>query len=243
MGRSGRRIEDFGRAETPSARPGNGRASSWLVLGCARAPARSPAPFATSKFLFTLFPFGASAAATFKPPTQHRDMPSQRVLGLCWTMGSSSLSVSVKYASCILVGFMTVARPAEPARTAPDRSRWLASGRGTSSRRSFMGAFHERVRWSLEWTKQVSRSCRCVVPCGSRVSVSDLSKGRCFSFVEVSRLWPVRGTRSGFGARLKSSNGPIDRNSNGLKSECNDLGRHEARWTKRRLGTPRDARA
>jgi hypothetical protein len=62
------------------------------------------------------------------PPTQHRDMPSQRVLGLCWAMGSSSLSFSVKYASCILVGFMTVARPAEPARTAPERSRLLGFG-------------------------------------------------------------------------------------------------------------------
>ena len=189
MGRSGRRIEDFGRAETPSARPGNGRASSWLVLGCARAPARSPAPFATSKFLFTLFPFGASAAATFKPPTQHRDMPSQRVLGLCWTMGSSSLSVSVKYASCILVGFMTVARPAEPARTAPDRSRWLASGRGTSSRRSFMSESRERVRWCLEgmmhaFTRVLGVSCEFV----ARGRASRTSR----KVVAFLRVWPVR---------------------------------------------------
>lgn len=150
------------------------------------APARSPAPFATRRFLFTLFPFGASAAAKFMPPTQHRDMPSQRVLGLCWIMDSSFLSVSVKYASCILVGFMTVARPAEPARTAPDRSRWLASGRGTSSRRSFMVQSRERGRGVSKGASGRSRACRCVVPRGLRASVSDLSKRRGFSFEEVA---------------------------------------------------------
>ena len=114
------------------------------------------------------------------PPTQHRDMPSQRVLGLCWIMDSSFLSVSVKYASCILVGFMTVARPAEPARTAPDRSRWLASGRGTSSRRSFMVQSRERGRGVSKGASERSRVCRCVVPRGLRASVSDLSKRRGF---------------------------------------------------------------
>jgi hypothetical protein len=122
------------------------------------------------------------------PPTQHRDMPSQRVLGLCWIIGSSFLSVSVKYASCILVGFMTVARPAEPARTAPDRSRWLASGRGTSSRRSFMVQSRERGRSVSKGASEVH--ARVVVSClvGLRASVSDLSKRRGFSFEEVASL-------------------------------------------------------
>jgi hypothetical protein len=124
-----------------------------------------------------LFPFGASAAAKFMPPTQHRDMPSQRVLGLCWAMGSSSLSFSVKYASCILVGFMTVARPAEPARTAPERSRWLASGSGRSSRMSFMVESRGRMRGCLEGRKRAfTRVSLCRGSWLARERVSDLSK-------------------------------------------------------------------
>jgi hypothetical protein len=114
-------------------------------------------------------------------------MPSQRVLGLCWIIGSSFLSVSVKYASCILVGFMTVARPAEPARTAPDKSRWLASGRGTSSRRSFMVQSRERGRSVSKGASEFTRVSLCRASWLARERLGPLETSWLF-FEEVANL-------------------------------------------------------